>query len=753
MKLIYYEFCKILTRRTFYLAIICFSFVIIGYGLFADTNTYSKDYQSYIYVSDNQVKTQVQVIQKKIELEEQIRAYRQAVITDNQSKLMTFPVHVVEAYQERLQSGKDLPSTLKELKEAKQYLVNIMSYEQFQTSIDKSSLPRIKKDNYAKIKPESVVSTNYIAFESFFSQKILGVILFVLILVLNYLIFDYEIDRKMDIHLYMAKQRTKVYVAKLIVSLLLLSILAILFSMLLYLIYAFQYGFSSIFINIQSIPLLYTAPINVSVVSFMLLYILFQIMVSSIILCIVFVVRSISKQTKIAMLSVFIFYFIAFGLHLFVKPEDYASILYYLNIFTWIHPSYIFNNSYLVSFNGIELYTYQLVVLVFVISLVALLGFVIYQSKSRVREQSTIQFPIFLKGKHASTLRHEWYKTLIMNKGLLILIVFIGMIGYLRNGERQAIASYGSTSVNPVYEQYTGVLTSDKQAEIDAKKVKIDTRIEVFKQISKGYFDGLIDEETYQSKQKEYTDHYEEDYLFFKFYKHYENRLSDVIVFPDGYRALLRINKNNDYTEALLYSLMLLFSLAGLYIIDHKNQEDALYVLCAKGRYIRYRDKVIIALTFALLVYVLSVVTRSILYINMFHLDEWNLPITAILEKDDVVSLPIFVQNNFTIGMYFIITNLIQLLSLSVFALIVLLLSRMMKNRLLILVTGISVIFIPFILLLNSLSIGDWFSFINIINGQALLSDLGVVKSIANIILFIVLLRYLLKDKYKYKLI
>ena len=137
----------------------------------------------------------------------------------------------------------------------------------------------------------------------------------------------------------------------------------------------------------------------------------------------------------------------------------------------------------------------------------------------------------------------ELYKILVIQKGYIFVLILTFLVGnyyssltkddYIRNQDK---------ALNQLYHEYGGVLDEAKVSRIEEVRNDYEVKEIELKKSGGLYREGNITKEDYYEIVSKYSLISEDKRIFEEFYKHYQTRTSDYLVYPSGYQALFSMN-------------------------------------------------------------------------------------------------------------------------------------------------------------------------------------------------------------------
>lgn len=304
---------------------------------------------------------------------------------------------------------------------------------------------------------------------------------------------------------------------------------------------------------------------------------------------------------------------------------------------------------------------------------------------------------------HGNLFRHEGYKILVMNRVLLILLLFVLLLGY-RRMERH----YGLSATESYYQammlQLEGEDTPEKKTIVEKEKARYEELFKKIQQIDEMTERGEIREETSESMKAPYYSELIFYPSFQRVLQQYDNvKEGGQYIYDTGYLYLLGIREDDVQMDLLLLSLCMILAFSNVMAMEEEKKLWPMLSATAQGRHSIVKHKLLTAVLCAVLTGVVPFVCRCIRLQDSYPLHGWGTSVKDIPACfGSGISMPLF--------LWVAVTVLLQIGSVVFVTLAVCWLSDRMKQHRQALFTGILILLLPLVLKRMGFSFAGWFS-------------------------------------------
>lgn len=335
---------------------------------------------------------------------------------------------------------------------------------------------------------------------------------------------------------------------------------------------------------------------------------------------------------------------------------------------------------------------------------------------------------------HNSLLRHEGYKILVMNRALIILILFSFLLGYQHLSKPYHLIPAESYYQN-IMLQLEGKLTPEKEELIHTESKRYEEAFAQIDRIDNMVSSGEIDAQTAETMK---TDYYSET----AFYPYFQKVLSQYeyiktsdgrFIYDTGYVLFFGFTGNGNLFDWILLSCCIILALGNVFAMEYQKKSWNLLSATLQGRQKIVRHKIMISIICAAITYLITWICR---YIQISK----ACPMGQVLASTMNLSVYREIGLDIPIFLWISLVLLSQLFSVLAVALTVLFLSDKTKNYLQALFTGVLILLIPPILTAMGLQFAGWFSlfpFYNLASGIVIENTIIIIIGYLFVIIFV----------------
>ena len=393
-------------------------------------------------------------------------------------------------------------------------------------------------------------------------------------------------------------------------------------------------------------------------------------------------------------------------LYAFIPSYSKLNLLKHLSYFSMLRTDALFGTYLNLNILGFPLdrTSCSLVLLAILLSvgIVAVLLLFRYGNRLSIHQRSGhFHVPFH---SHSSLFRHEGYKILIANRGLLILLAFSILLGWNAFG-KDYTPSAGEQYYRSMMLSLEGALTGEKEAGIKAEQARYDEAFAQIGRIDQMVADGSISENAGDSMKEPWYSELTFYPWFQRIQAQYERILSDggVFIYDTGYLYLFGQMDDDFLINLLLISLCFSFSFANVMAMEDSNGLWGLLSATKLGRKRIIIQKWIVCGIACAGITLLPWFFRGLSISSVYPMGEIWTGIQSIPQYQGVpVSLPIL--------LFLLLAILSQMISTQLICAVVLLLSKWRKNYFQTLFLALLLLAAPLVLAQMGLNIMKWFS-------------------------------------------
>lgn len=324
------------------------------------------------------------------------------------------------------------------------------------------------------------------------------------------------------------------------------------------------------------------------------------------------------------------------------------------------------------------------------------------QSHQLTIKKDTHSFPFHFR-PHGNLLRHEGYKLLIANRGILVLLCFTLLLGY------QGITQeYHVSGQEQYYQRFMlgleGELSEEKIEIIQSEQTRFDEATEQIVRIDSLVDDGKIDSNTADLMKLEWEAVLSYYPAFERVLVQYENaQTGGIFIYDTGYLYLLGKADNSFLICLLLLSICMVIAFYNSISMEYSRK--AWYLLGAThyGKKAIIRQKVVLVSICAAVMAVLPWLFRSIGIMRVFPMSELLISVT---------NIPVFVDFPIHMPLVCFIAGMVvvQMFAVICVGLAILAISAWRKNDIQVLFFGLLLLVMPLVLKLMGFDYAGWLS-------------------------------------------
>ncbi len=305
---------------------------------------------------------------------------------------------------------------------------------------------------------------------------------------------------------------------------------------------------------------------------------------------------------------------------------------------------------------------------------------------------------------HSNLLRHEMYKTLITNHGLIIILLFSILIGF-----NELNHSYHPSVQEQYYQnimlKLEGEQTDEKIEIIEKEKARYEEAFGEIEKIDELVSKGEINSETGEKmKVKWYsvTSFYPAFQKVEKQYK-YVCENGGKYIYDTGYLYLFGIMEDGIINDFLLLTLGIILVFSNFFSMEYQNETWKLLKATKKGKRGVLKSKIVVCIVLVILFSILPFICRGVSISKVF-------PLHCL--SSSVQNIPVY-QNlpfNLNILLFILLKILLQILISVIMAMVVLVFSGWRKNNIQAIFLGILILCVPLVLTILGFDFMKYFS-------------------------------------------
>lgn len=523
----------------------------------------------------------------------------------------------------------------------------------------------------------------------------------ILLILITFLFIGNLITEEKEKKLFYVTRSTKYGVVhSIFAKIIALFIHCIIFSILLfsinYLFFGIFGGFNDLGIELQSLAPYMESNFNGSILEYLIISILTKGIVVFGIGTIITAICIISDSMILPYILGISFLGISWLFYKIIPAVSILNIIKHLNIFGILKTENLYG-SYL-NFNFFE---YPISRITFSwIMIVGLLGLGIFlcikfflKGKSLELKRSTKNFILKFK-PHTSLFKHELYKILITNKGIIIILIFSLLICY-NELQRRYSPSLQEQYYQNIMLKLEGKPTEEKTQLIKAEKSRFDEAFSKISEIDEQIAKGEINDTTGEAMKVKW-------YSITAFYPTFEKVLEQDkyvkendgnYIYDTGYLYLFGVMDEGILNDFILLTLSIIFMFCNVMAIEYQNKAVNILQATNKGKKAIIKTKVKATIIIVLLFCILPFVCRFISVSSTF-------PINGFLLSAKDISIYHNLSSGILVIGLILLKIFIQDLSGIILAMLILTISAWKKNNVQTIFLGLLILFVPLVLVL-----------------------------------------------------
>lgn len=737
MKLIKFEFLKFMTNKLFiisFLVLFVLNFLLLNYQNYSDFKTgisysaYKKlnidlkhmthqekgEYINRLYERVKAINTiyDIQNLSKNEEMREYADALRKENLhlynkyyqeatsnpvfkfTNDSSNELKFLTYVKEDYDK----VNEYESLVNEIIEKADYLQNVSIFN----NKESTSLSNIiaTSNAYKKmigIEPDYQLS---IGMNKLTRVGVTDFFVVLLIFILSTILIIEEKEKNLFVIIRSTKNgHMKTILSKIISLFIGVLFISFLFYGMNFLYYFISFGYGDLFTPIQSMSSFMFSTLKMNGLEYLLLFFTSKTFVFFFFAMIMFFLAMNSNNGTQQILMLTILSLISFGLYRGVSIHSNINVLKYANFIGVldINAMYsIFENLqffHLMVFKAsfLIIFKYSLIIILILATIFKYLGNMNVQIKEGRVFQFIKSIKIFHKIRLNSVLGFEFYKLLITNKAIIIILLFTFFMGYDLKQQNFNL-SFNENFYKNYMEILSGDLTKEKETMIKESDREYKNAQKQLDNINILVRDGKISKTEGELSSIPYQDIMRSYPIFQKVYANYEyvkNNSQASFVYDTGYNKLFRLN--NQIHEGDIYLIVVtLIILLNLFIMEYRTGFISILNTTKNGREKTAKSKILVSIIVCTIVYIISIVPEILQVAKTYGLDGLNLKVASLQTL-------VHFSWDITISEYMIVFYFVRYISYIMIILIIHFLSLKFRNMLFVFITSLSIFLFPFL--------------------------------------------------------
>lgn len=482
-------------------------------------------------------------------------------------------------------------------------------------------------------------------------------------------------------------------------------------------------GTEDLFRNVQSIEMFKNFTFPMSEIKFIVIFVLINILTQLAISFLLLFIFSFIQNNILGIGLLGIISGIEFFLYTLLPIQDKFALLKCVNIFYLINPTdavikYTNLNTFfgIIGLSELIIYASVLFLLVFIFLTVLVCSRKYPQKTSNKVAYFILSTLDKIKNFYWKVIERlgvagiELYKILIVQKGIIVLAVFVLVLMSSVNTNK-IVYSGADSIVNRFYEKYSGNVTSQALKYVEQMEAEINAVDEETNKAIKDFQSGKITSNEYDRvMMKSYAYDNERKALEtinqrLQYIDSQEKSGNDaLLVNPEGYAKLLGSDAfNRQFNFALVGIFCLTVLLSNIFAFERKMVVTDSLKSSYKGRSYLFFKKIYVADIIALIIWAIASVIDIYSVTYQYSLREFGAPVKSLMFMQDI-------PFNISIGLFLTILYLLRLILLLAVTKIICLISVNTRYEVSIAISFM-IIVLPSILYLAGIDIFVYFSF------------------------------------------
>ena len=764
--MIYYEVKKLISQSRFIftsmMCIVLFGFTFL-FQQYSSDNIFVKNkqlYESEVHSLKQKSETAIGYLEDKLTLyEDAIEYYRRMMspqqMQRDETMFMDDVIHLaMNSSIEELEAKEMFYSAF--IKQVTQ----VQNYKEYLAKVDKkaSNLAKDKpwktnqknrkyyntmREAYAKLNNIDIKLDDSLAFQQFSSSQIDTYFMLFLCLFGCVSLFKVEEKNDMNTLLYTTRQSgLPLAISKLVVMFFISVVVVSLFTLIKYGLCSMLYGSFDLTANIQGLSYFYTSPFPLTQFELIILTnsVLALVMFSMQVL--LSALYKVQRNLIFAIVLYLVLFIVSAIMFESILENSYFVNLKYLNLYLPTQMNYVLS-----SFMSIDLFDFTLKVekIYFIVILVVMIPSIFIYLCFFQSGVKKITFTLskyrnnFIR--HTHLYMHEWFKLLIHQKVLVILLIAIGIATFMQVQLFQGVPNTvfeSEQAIAKAYETYGGYMNEEKVCILERKYEELMEYESEKEQIIFKYKQQEITSEEYEKKLNEFMQLDKEMVIFQQVYNDYEG-IGTYLNYKKGFETIFSIkNDYRDFRNSLFIFIAFICMFCGIYTNDYEKGEELLYETTVYGGKKRLYAKFYVIVT-SFVGIVMYYGSEFIMFTNRYPTSHWEYPVYTIANNKSIIfeDMPIL---GYFIGL--IVIRFIVLLCAAIWMLYI---SKKTKQKVLSLFICTLIFILPGLLVSLGFTFLLPFSFLHILMGNILLQT-SVIPLVILIFLTIIIARKLIRE-------
>lgn len=430
------------------------------------------------------------------------------------------------------------------------------------------------------------------------------------------------------------------------------------------------------------------------------------------------------RRVQMVWLLAAIFFVVSYVLYSEIDGKSVLAVFKYCNVIPVLNVNALFHYYFHINIAGYP------VTAGWMIPVFSILLFMIFGGLTLLHATPKYMLPVRekkIKNRKAkkinvawSLLRYEAYKGLILQKGLLILCVFIAF-QVIQTIQKDTTLTYQEQQYKSYMEQMEGAVTEEKRAWITEERERLDQYNAMLMEAKEQYDSGEITEQEWNAVQKLVSEQTRNQEAFalveqrLVYLENYEiqHGIDPGFVYESGYEYLSGNSysgNQNDQIHAMLLIVISILIFAPLFSMEYTSGMIRLLSVCSNGKKITIHKKLILSFEIAVVVFLVVYIPDLIYAIRTYGIESLSAICAAIPSMENYGVM--------TLLQYFCIVYLVRFLSYLCMLLLFFRISVWVRNTTKSIMAGMVLFIFPLFSSMLGVTLADYVTFNIFITGN-----------------------------------
>lgn len=488
------------------------------------------------------------------------------------------------------------------------------------------------------------------------------------------------------------------------------------------------YGFGDVGRYIQSVAGYLGSSLGISVLQYLVLFLVAKLFVYILLALIFFTVSIIARTSVMVYISLALLFGISAILYISIPPTSFLAFFKYMNLVHFLHTYTLFSNYLNLNIGGYPfqyIYCFIIIItlLIIIFSVISTLQFCKQRHvSSSLKVTAYIQEKIsalkwFRGHKHTSVFRHESYKILVVNRVLLILMAFIMLQFVFYQPEQGKFVDFNDVYYKRYMLQLEGEKSPLKEEFLVEEQQRFD---ELNDEISM-----LIQSDDNTMKISELSDLLAPQEAFYQVVEHAEylrnleeeDHLKGWFLYDVGYQKLTAGDDNTkDLQLALLFMIVLIVCLAQVFTYETQTGMVHIVTPTKHGRSKAFYSKLFLSLMIGVFIYLIVYAPEFISVLKAYGTRALDAPIYSMPHMSNM-------KIDLSILQYLWLISIIRLVAMLLAIIVIFVISVRLPSLISVFMAVSGVLVLPLLLALLDINLFDYLLLTPLLSGNILFKE------------------------------